>query len=260
VYYEIWSDRLRVIGEDSRATEEVNTTLKRLIEEQGLRARLQPVSMVTGQYMINLDFKPDSPVNYVDTEGKVLEIPAVEATRDRMESMLEGLKLDDSVKEAIDALDAIEQLAQAKGVRSLITNANEAVAEVKQLIATIDAGINPVFGRVDNTLADYSELAKVTQARLATLSNSIERVSADISKLSRNIDQKVGPVSNSAVSAFNQAKGAFKSVDGFVGEGSAPRYDLELLLKEASGAARSLRILADYLEQNPDAILKGKYR
>ena len=48
-------------------------------------------------------------------------------------------------------------------------------------------------------------------------------------------------------------------VESLVGEGSATRYDLDLLLKEGASAARSLRLLADYLEQNPDALIKGKY-
>jgi paraquat-inducible protein B len=43
-----------------------------------------------------------------------------------------------------------------------------------------------------------------------------------------------------------------------VGKRSPTRADLENTLKELAGAARSLRVLADYLEQHPDALLKGK--
>jgi paraquat-inducible protein B len=34
--------------------------------------------------------------------------------------------------------------------------------------------------------------------------------------------------------------------------------DLATLAKEMSGAARSLRILADYLEEHPEALIQGK--
>jgi paraquat-inducible protein B len=36
------------------------------------------------------------------------------------------------------------------------------------------------------------------------------------------------------------------------------RADIEDTLKEIQRAARSVRILADYLEQHPEALLKGK--
>jgi paraquat-inducible protein B len=36
------------------------------------------------------------------------------------------------------------------------------------------------------------------------------------------------------------------------------QQQLQGTLEELSGAARSLRLLADYLERNPEAILRGK--
>ena len=36
------------------------------------------------------------------------------------------------------------------------------------------------------------------------------------------------------------------------------RYDLNALLKELTGAARSIRVFADYLERHPDALIRGK--
>jgi paraquat-inducible protein B len=66
------------------------------------------------------------------------------------------------------------------------------------------------------------------------------------------------PLSKSAIAALDAARSALKSIDGLVGKDSATRADLDTTLKELAGAARSLRVLADYLEQHPDALLKGK--
>ena len=46
----------------------------------------------------------------------------------------------------------------------------------------------------------------------------------------------------------------------FLAEDSRTRYNLDVALEELAAAARSLRLMADYLEQNPDALLKGKRR
>jgi paraquat-inducible protein B len=36
------------------------------------------------------------------------------------------------------------------------------------------------------------------------------------------------------------------------------RYELKRLMSELASAARSIRVLAEYLEHNPDALLRGK--
>ncbi len=47
-------------------------------------------------------------------------------------------------------------------------------------------------------------------------------------------------------------------VNGVLDEGEPFRQDLSILMQELGAAARSLRVLADYLERHPEALLKGK--
>jgi paraquat-inducible protein B len=93
---------------------------------------------------------------------------------------------------------------------------------------------------------------------LKSLTGKAKTTLDDYGKLARHVDAKVDSLSNSAIAAMDAAKSAIKSIDGLVGEDSPTRADLDTTLQELSGAARSLRILADYLEQHPDAIIKGK--
>jgi paraquat-inducible protein B len=165
---------------------------------------------------------------------------------------LENLDLNGLVNTAVGTLDALKQLVEDPALKSLATDVDQAVVEARKLLGNLDAGVQPLLERTDNTLDDYAGLAQTARQRSTTLADSLETPSADISTLARDVDRQVGPISQSAV-------GALQSVQGLVSEGSAPRYDLELLLEEGAGAARSLRLLADYLEQNPDALIKGKY-
>ena len=48
------------------------------------------------------------------------------------------------------------------------------------------------------------------------------------------------------------------SVNELVGETSPTRDNLDTALEQLASAARSFKILAEYLEQHPDALLKGK--
>jgi paraquat-inducible protein B len=65
------------------------------------------------------------------------------------------------------------------------------------------------------------------------------------------LDQRLGPL-------FVQAQSTLASADGLAGANSQARYDLNALLKELTGAARSIRVFADYLERHPDALIRGK--
>jgi paraquat-inducible protein B len=45
-----------------------------------------------------------------------------------------------------------------------------------------------------------------------------------------------------------------------VSENSDFRYQIDIFLREITLMARSLRTFADYLDRNPDALLRGKVR
>jgi len=86
-----------------------------------------------------------------------------------------------------------------------------------------------------------------TRQAVTALSQAAVRLDALIGTL----DQRVGPL-------FVQAQSALAAADGMVGANSQTRYDLNALLKELTGAARSIRVFADYLERHPEALLRGK--
>lgn len=86
-----------------------------------------------------------------------------------------------------------------------------------------------------------------TVGAVAALNQAAVRLQA----LLETLDQRIGPL-------FVQAQSALASADALVGANSQARYDLDALLKELTGAARSIRLLADYLERHPEALLRGK--
>lgn len=252
VYYDVWRDSVTIMGESPADQIKGRPPLQYLVEDFGLRAQLVSVSLVTGQYVVALSFQPNSPLEYVGIDKDRKEVPGIEATRDRVAGMLENLDLPGLVNTAVGTLNALKQLAEDPALRALVADADQAVIEARKLLADLDAGVTPLLQRADGTLDDYAALAKTARGRLTTLADSLEQTSADIGTLARDVDRKVEPLSQSAI-------GALDAVEGLVSEGTAPRYNLELLLEEGAGAARSLRLLADYLEQNPDALIKGKY-
>jgi paraquat-inducible protein B len=86
-----------------------------------------------------------------------------------------------------------------------------------------------------------------TAGTVAALNQAAVRLNSVIAAL----DAQLGPL-------ISQAQSTLASADGLVGADSPARYDLNALLKELTGAARSIRVFADYLERHPEALLRGK--
>jgi paraquat-inducible protein B len=70
------------------------------------------------------------------------------------------------------------------------------------------------------------------------------------------------PEVETAVNQLNktlvQAKRTLEDISGTVSPDSALYGELKRTLTELADAARSIRVMADYLERHPDALIKGK--
>lgn len=80
----------------------------------------------------------------------------------------------------------------------------------------------------------------------------------DARKLINNVEGQVEPLSDSAVGALDQARTTLASVDTAVQPQSDVRYELSVALEELAEAARAIRLLADYVERNPNSVVFGR--
>ena len=133
-------------------------------------------------------------------------------------------------------------------------------------IPTVPSDLEEIKQSVEQVLAKVGALPMEELAGdlRKTIQNANQTLS-DLQVLVRNVDGKVVPLlasledtSQAAEDALLQAKSTLISADGVIGERSEVRYDLSLLMKELTEAARSIRFLTDYLEQHPEALLRGK--
>ena len=96
---------------------------------------------------------------------------------------------------------------------------------------------------------------------IASLESTLKRTESLVSQ----VDQKIGPLMDSVTTTSETAQGTLvqasstlKTADNVVAADSQVVYGLNELLEELTQAARSIRVLADYLEENPEALLRGK--
>jgi paraquat-inducible protein B len=96
-------------------------------------------------------------------------------------------------------------------------------------------------------LSESKELLEAVQGLNETLQQTRQLV--------QNLDSNVAPAISSTL---DQAQKTLVAIEGTLGKDSPLQHEMMQALKELAEAARALRILADYLERHPDAIIFGK--
>jgi len=231
VFIEVYPDKFDVVthGEETTGPEK---RIPRLIEI-GLRARLVIQSMITGQLLVEVDMHPGTPVNLKNLDEEYEEIPTIPSTLSRLEKSLEKFEFTEINTRLVSILASIDRILNNPNIEASIEEIKGAVQDARGLVNNMDKEVKPLASKAQSTLDN-------------------------IGKLARDVDVKMDPLSKSVTEALKSADSAFKSINDLVGKRSPTRADLDNTLRELAGAARSLRILAEYLERHPDALIKGK--
>jgi paraquat-inducible protein B len=240
VAVEIEPSRFKNIGM-AHVASNTESGLKALINK-GMRARLVLQNIVTGQLMIQLDMYPNEPVQ-LRGNGEALEIPTIASGLERLTQAIEEI----SFKELVD-------------------NINQAVTQVGKILDQQE--LEHVLSSIQTAANEVGILAKNLNQEAIPLIQSLKRTSDNADDFIRGVDQQVDPVLTdtraaleSVRLAMEQADQTLQSIDtlaeGYT-ERSAFRYEVSNALREIAAAASSLRVLTDMLQQQPDALIRGK--
>jgi paraquat-inducible protein B len=212
VIVEVWGKRLHELG-----GREPTPALARDLVAQGLRARLESSSIVTGVMYVNLDYVPDSPPpSYAEEPGPgaIPEIPA----------------LPTPLQEATQALNAVlVHLASADfaGTTSSISRAMHDVSQV----------------------AGSDELRSALEELRPLLSES-RRLTKTLEVQANKAGEVVDDVHGALVETLDTTKGA-------ISPQAPLSVDVSTTLSDVDKAALAVRELADFLRRNPHAIVAG---
>jgi len=225
--------------------------LQQLIDE-GLRGQLQMESFVTGLLFVGLDFFPDSKVTLIQA-GSQLPYPEIPTQPTTLQ--LAGSKANEILAkfDEIDFKGLIESFERtAKGIEALVSSPelNAAVRETDDVAKKIDLAANNI-----------AQLAATFDDKIKTLADDFQRTTAE----ARTAMKQAGVAFDKVSTAITQAEATLKetqatmaNVQNLTDPDSPTFYEITRTLKEVSGAARSLRLLANYVERNPRALVFGK--
>jgi len=232
--------------------------------ERGLRARLETQSFVTGQLLVSVDFYPDTPYT-LHEDAPYLEIPTIPTTMQKLEKALEDLPLKELVTNLNSAIQSLNKLVNSPELKESVTHLNATLKEARDLVANVNAQVKPLSAGVSETLRDAQKLMRNADSQVASLGPNLDGAVGDARKLIKNVDDSVDPLRVGLLDMVKNANEAIKNAESMLEElrssaaaDSALMYRITESLREIEKMAQSLRILADYLQTHPEALLKGK--
>lgn len=231
-------------------------TLKQLVD-RGLRARLRMQSLLTGQLYVDLDFYPGKAAKFYAADPAVSEIPTIPTTTEEISSKLEGFPMEKFLGDLAAIGESINALLASNVTRELPLLLETILQHLQSLTAKIDAAGAPLLSEVQ---ADLIALRKT----LTTVQSAAHQISGAAVEVKTAAD-RVGELANKDSEMFRnvgqasrELASAAQSIRELAAAESPTTLQLNAALQEVSRTARALRLLAETLEQQPEAILRGK--
>ncbi len=252
VIVDIEPDRFEVVGgvQGFQRTDEDRRKAAKELVERGLRAVLTTQSLITGQLMIECDFYPNTPANLKNISKEYPEIPTIPSTTERLAQNLQKLDLEGMQKNLTNTLDGIDRLVNSPDLKASISELKGVLSDARRLVQNMNGRVGPLADGFDATLQDARKLVKNLDGHVKPLADTVNRTAEDFDKLARDADARLGLLTNSLDKTLAGARGVLSQ--------DAPLIvELEATLKEISDAARSIRQLANTLDQKPEALIQG---
>ena len=197
---------------------------------KGCARSLGTDSFVTGLMYVALDIEPNTPIQMVAPPGSPLqEIPAIPNTLEQAQAVavriferLDKVDFGEVFTQMTGMLDSIRQIANSPSLKQAIDNSEKTREQL------------------DNALASAQQTLNNVNSQVPPLSDSLQKTSS------------------SADAAAKQATITLGTVNTTIEPNSPMNYQALQTLQDVSAAAHSIKELADYLQRNPSAIVRGR--
>jgi paraquat-inducible protein B len=247
VTMEILPESFELMSNGTKLSEEARSRLSpQQYVEAGIRAKLGTESFVTGQLLIELDFRPDiAPVFRAREKGGPPEIPTIPG--DVQQVIERAQNFFAQVSSEIDGP------ALAKNLQGILAGLNE-LANSPDLRNMLAGG-----NRLTN-----DDLPRLTGSLERTL-NDLQGATKDARVLVQHVDKQVDPLMSDLLPAVRRLDGTLKateatlqSVSGHLREDSALSLEVRNTLQDVQSMSDAATALLQYLDEHPEALLRGK--
>lgn len=219
--------------------EEDEYNLFQLLLKNGMRASLKAESLLTGHLYVSLDFHPDKPVRFLGTgDEDYPEMPTIDSGLDAALAKLSHLPIEELITRAAAAMAATEDLLRDPNIRAALDSLALLLQHTDETVVDVNALVQNNLG---NTLTEIDQTLISARASISTLT---ERVADGSLK--------------QADAMMHELEQSLILLQVRMSRDDPLNHELLAVLRQIAAAAKSISALTDYLEEHPEALLKGK--
>lgn len=216
--------------------------------DQGLVGQLNLESIITGQLFVEFSFEPEKAAatrKHLEEIGDMHEIPTLNSSLDQITADLAQIIAD---MEELD-LDALNN------------NINGLLISARKMLDGIDSGgISASVTDAADQITDFIA-SEEFRGSIATMHGAF----AEVRDTAKSFNLTDGPLARTVDTWTVQVTETLDSLDQLTADassllkpGSDLRHEFETMLREIGRTARAVRLLSEFLERNPNALLTGR--
>lgn len=206
----------------------------------GLRAQLNFQSFLTGLLYVELDFFPDTPATLYGFKKNYLELPTVATGFEELTKNLQEINL-----------------------KSLVKNLDQLTLRLSNIVKS--GVIEETLGSVKLAADSFTETSQTMGQDVSQLSKNLSDTSRTLNTLLASLNKQTPAVADELRASMLQLQRslveldkASNSVHQSFSEDAPLVNQLNDTLKEISRSAEAFRTLSETIDQQPEALLRGK--
>ncbi len=239
-------------------------TMQTLIDRV-LRGQLATQSLVTGQFQILLDFHPRTKVQSSDLLTDYPEIPTIPSSLQELTSQMSDLPLKEMTAQLNHIFAGLNHLLNHEDLEQSLALLRQTLQGTAELSTKLNAQTPAIMASMKMTSDTVRETIQGMGADMTRLTTSLNQAAVQAQETLQTTNKQLGPMLSaleqtfvSAGSTLEQTRSSLDQLSNLIGRDSGLHQELERTLIEIQDAARSVQTLSDYLERNPESLLRGK--
>jgi|SRR5690606_9315578 paraquat-inducible protein B len=208
--------------------------------DNGLRAQLNYQSLLTGLLYVELDFYPDTPLHLYGFQDAHIEIPTRATSLEEITRSIQELDLKGLVDNLNNLTTQLGALVSDGNIQQTVDNFNRVALSIERTSDTMNRELNGLSTHVQGTLTEMDVLLKELNKHAPELAQSFQD---SLDELNRGLD------------SFTEATNSIQSITS---EDSPLVNQLHDTLMDISRSAQAFRSMSETLDQQPEAILRGR--
>ncbi|MFT3822070.1 MAG: MlaD family protein [Rubrivivax sp.] len=232
---------------------------------QGLNAQLGTQSLLTGLLYVDLDLRPGSaPAPARRGEGGLTEIPTLPSPVQALQKQLRNLDFEKLVADVSAVAAGARRLVADPKLQSTLDELARASGELHRLLAQVDRRTGPLADALQATLNETRQAAARWGAQAERAGDAVERmgraadgVSGTMARVDRVADA-AQPMLQSVQRAADDLARTAAALQRAAGDDAGLLPQLERATQDIARASRAVRDLADLLQRQPEALIRGR--